>query len=135
MRVVIDFIPHNEQRYPTLGDWEKKEVDGQEVMLIRISKLGVRESEIAIAVHELIEALLCDHDEITSKEVDDWDFAFVEGQRKGEIGKDEEPGDHPKAPYHLQHVIAQRIENELVHSVGMTHRQHNLVCAKVEQVG
>jgi hypothetical protein len=60
--------------------------------------------EALVAVHELIEALLCRVDGVTEDEVDHFDFNF-----KG----DAEPGDDPNAPYYEQHQRASGYERLL----------------------
>jgi hypothetical protein len=122
VQLELDFIPHQEQRYETLGDWVHTP-DGAKFTL-HISQMRNRYSEIAVALHEMVEALLCDLEQIGAKEVDEWDFKFLERHPKNE------PGDDPLAPYHLQHKIATRVEQAFVMAVGMTWLEHELNCAQ-----
>jgi hypothetical protein len=132
MRIVIDFIPHQAQRYDTLGDWFIDTSPTKEQFLhINVSQLGQEMSELAIAVHEIVEAVICLQDGITDEMVDQFDFAFDAGQKAGQIWPNEEPGDSPDAPYYEQHQLATRIEREVVASVGMSWREHEQNCAKV----
>jgi hypothetical protein len=95
--ISIEFIPHSQQRYNTEGDWY---MDGEN-LIIKVSNEGSGFQQKIIAVHELVEAILCRYAGITDKDVDEWDFKF-----KGEG----EPGDDPKCPYRHQHKIATIIE-------------------------
>lgn len=99
----IETIPHEQQRYTTVGDWFY-EPDG--TLVIRVSKLSDNKREFLIALHELIEVKLCEAAGITQVEVDYFDmveFSYAEHP-------DEEPGDNPHAPYRRQHCIATGVE-------------------------
>src|SRR6185437_14162711 len=100
MRIVIETIPHEQQRYPTVGDWTY-EPDG--TLLIRISKLSDERREALIAVHELVEVLLCKQDGVTQEAVDSFDKEFEANRPPDNV---DEPGDDLRAPYARQHCIA-----------------------------
>lgn len=112
-------IPHNDQRYDTCGDWTW---DGDD-LTIRVSILPEPKYEILIVVHELIEAVLCTRAGITQAQVDEFDMMF-DGPG--------EPGDHPYAPYHTQHVFATRIENLLCEALGLNWDAYNTVVDGLE---
>ena len=101
MNILIQDIPHYQQRYPTTGDWQ---TTVQDSINISVSSLSDSRYEKLVAVHELIEALLCMHDGVTAKEVDDFDIAHLEL---------DEPGDHVDSPYRTQHARASTIEKQL----------------------
>jgi hypothetical protein len=104
MRILIETIPHELQRYPTAGDWYyETDGDGVEVLRIRVSALSDWKREALVQVHELYEALLCRAAGVTQKMVDDFDLDFVRKQKEGLIPKDLEPGDSETAPYKTQH--------------------------------
>lgn len=68
-----------------------------------------------IAVHELIEVLLCKAAGVTQEDVDKFDLNFEKKRKKGD---DSEPGDDPKAPYYKQHKFATKIERLLCKELG-----------------
>lgn len=103
MKIIIDTIPHSKQPYPTVGDWRFK--DG--VLLINVSDLGDWRYEALVAVHELVEVLLCKEAGVTTKEVDRFDIAF---EKRRKPGNEDEPGDDNKAPYRRQHCFATAVE-------------------------
>jgi hypothetical protein len=107
MNITIQTIPHDQQRYPTVGDWVW--VDDNNLQ-IRVSHLGDRRYEALVAVHELVEALLCREHGITTEAADAFDKAF-EG--------DGEPGAAADCPYHLEHFHATVIEMTLARSLGV----------------
>jgi hypothetical protein len=63
-----------------------------------------------IAVHELIEAILCKKAGISSENVTAFDLAH---EALG-LSQKEEPGDNPYAPYQKQHQFANLVEAMLV---------------------
>lgn len=107
MRIVIETIPHCDHRYPTVGDWFYTP-DG--TLHIKVSQLSDWRREALIAVHELVEVLLCKHDGISTEQVDAFDKKF-EAERLPDDNS--EPGDESDAPYRKQHCIATGIERVL----------------------
>jgi hypothetical protein len=108
VRIVIDSIAQSEQRYATCGDWITSPHSPS--LAIRVSRLEDKREMWLVAVHELVEALLCEHAGVTSDQVDAFDLKF-EG--------DGEPGDDPAAPYHSQHATATAIERILAEQLGV----------------
>lgn len=113
MNVRIDVVPHSSQRYPSVGDWQK--IDG--VLYIRISDMKNWRYEMLVAVHELVEVLMCWHDGVTEKSVDRFDIAFEKARKPG---NHDEPGDDPHAPYSRQHGVATGIERILAVFLGVS---------------
>lgn len=111
MRIIIETIPHLEQRYETVGDWYY-EPDG--TLVIRVSQLSDWRREMLVAVHELVEVLQCKHDGVTQEVVDKFDKEF-EAHRHPD--NEDEPGDEPTAPYVRQHCLATGIERTLAASL------------------
>lgn len=107
MKIIIETIPHDQHRYTTVGDWFY-EPDG--TLRIKVSQLSDWRREALIAVHELVEVLLCRHDGVTTEDVDAFDKAFEHAR---EPGNEDEPGDSPAAPYVNQHCVATGIERIL----------------------
>ena len=104
MNVVIHTIPHNQQRYPTVGDWTW-EPNGD--LVIKVSDLGDWRYTMLVALHELVEVLKCKHDGVSQKSVDDFDIVYEKNRQNGD---DSEPGDSVGAPYMKQHCLATGIE-------------------------
>jgi hypothetical protein len=114
MKIIIETIPHDQQRYNTCGDWKWTAVDE---LTIKISAFpgGMKSSkylyETLVAVHELVEAISCDARGIGEHQVDafDNDEHWIDEADQLEI----EIGDHPEAPYKEQHCFATGIERML----------------------
>lgn len=117
LNISIRTIPHNEQRYPTVGDWQR--IDG--VIYIRVSKLPNWRYEFLVALHELIEVMLCWNDGVTEKSVDRFDIRFEKKRKKG---NEDEPGDDPRAPYVRQHCIATGVERIIAALLGVKWKKY-----------
>lgn len=107
MNITIKTIPHNEQRYPTCGDWWDDEQGNLE---IRVSDMGNPDYEALVALHELVEVLQCRKRGITTAQVDVFDKQFEKDREAGLRGPEDEPGDDPQAPYRREHFFATNIE-------------------------
>lgn len=107
-RIEIESIPLDSQRYDTLGDWF---YDSNDTLQIKVSHED-GDCAFLIAIHELVEAYLCQHRGITQRAVDDFDLTFSpEG--------DEEPGDSAISPYRREHRFAMIIEHLMAHELGI----------------
>ena len=115
MRITIEIIRHEDQRYPTCGDWLWP---NEHNLLIRVSDMGDWRKEAAVAVHELVEAILCKADGVAEDAVDAFDMS-AEGKMC------EEPGDSPHAPYHRQHCFATGIERILIAALGVSWAEYD----------
>jgi hypothetical protein len=109
INIAIRTIPHHEQRYDTVGDWQYNSSFGH--LTIYISDLNNWRYELLVGVHELVEALLCSHANISQEIVDKFDLNYT---------GDNEPGDDPHAPYTGPHCIATGIERILAAVMGVT---------------
>lgn len=103
MKITIEVIPHNQQRYNTPGDWQYDTAQTGRDISIKVSSCENPYHELLLMIHELVEAWLCQRQGITSESVDQFDMKF-----SGRI----EPGDLPEASYHHQHALASAIEED-----------------------
>jgi hypothetical protein len=118
MKITIETIPHEQQRYPTIGDWV---FDGKGDLTIRVSALGDWRYEALIAVHELVEVLLCKHQGVSQEAVDQFDLEF---ERKRTEDDTAEPGDALEAPYRKQHCFATGVERLLASELGVGWKEY-----------
>lgn len=133
MKIVIETIPHDKQRYSTAGDWFYKTEPvyenlpsgdtgpTQRVLYIKVSKLSDPRREALISVHELVEVLLCQHDGVTQESVDAFDRDFEAARIEGNV---DEPGDDPRAPYMKQHSIATAVERLMAAELGVNWKEY-----------
>lgn len=118
--IYIQFIPHNHQRYDTLGDWF---YDPQGCIQVRVSndKGHSSEEQFLIALHELIELKLCQARGITQAQVDAFDMnVWPQLIQVGEANENAEPGDYISAPYCREHRFAMMIEHLVAHELKLT---------------
>jgi hypothetical protein len=113
--VNIAAIPHKDQRYDTCGDWYYGYLPLDETLVINVSSELSRHEMLLVAIHELIEAFLCECAGITEQQVDAFDHGFEQMR----VSADGEPGDQITAPYYHQHQIATEIERILAAEVGV----------------
>lgn len=110
--IVINIIPHKEHRYiGTCGDWFR---DENKTLVVNVSDMGDKRYAMCVAIHEIVEALLCEHDGVKEEDVTRFDMEF-EASRTN----DDEPGDNQKSPYARQHCIATAVERLLCAELGL----------------
>jgi len=116
VKIIIETIPHASQPYPTVGDWRRDE-DG--TLHINVSEeIGGKYASL-VALHELIEVLLCEDRGITCEEVDAFDKSFEAARDTGTEPEDAEPGDSPFAPYRKEHFFATSLERLMAAELGV----------------
>lgn len=108
--VTIEVIPHKDQRYPTVGDWQWDE-NGN--LKISVSDMDNWKYEMLVALHEMVEVLLCKDRGIRQVDVDRFDVQFEREREEGMQSADAEPGDSPDAPYRKEHFFATNLERLL----------------------
>lgn len=118
LRVVIEEIPHVEQRYNTCGDWF---VTADGTWHIRVSNTGKWQHAALVAVHELVEMILCRQRDISETDVTQFDLDFEAARPEGNM---DEPGDDPSAPYQKEHQFATTVELLLATELGVKWRDY-----------
>lgn len=114
-RIVVQIAER--QRYPTPGDWIPL---GRHGLRVLVSPMSDTRFENLIAVHEIVEGLLCRHAKIDDEDVVAFDQTFERCRKdrtKMPCGciplHDEEAGNHEHAPYAEQHERAAKVEEML----------------------
>jgi hypothetical protein len=116
---VIETIPHDQQRYDTVGDWY---LGADATWHIKVSAMDDWRHEALVAIHELAEMAMCLQDGVSQSVVDDFDKAFEEHRPAGSTA---EPGDCVDAPYAVQHGIASGIERAVATVLGVDWNVYN----------
>ena len=110
-KIVMEVIPHLNQRYDTLGDyWE----DADGTWNFRVSDMGDWRYNFSVLLHEFVEYALMKHKGITEQAVLDFDLAV-----KPDSAYADDPGFDPAAPYHDEHVYADCMERLIAPHLGM----------------
>jgi hypothetical protein len=120
--VVIKVIDPENQRYPTCGDYFYEA--HTDTLTIWINKMADWRSELAVAIHELLEAVKCQDDGIALTAIDLFDFQFEKERDEGKHTFADEPGDDPRAPYALAHLAATRVEKEVCAQLQLPWEKH-----------
>ena len=119
----IKTIPHHFQQYDTVGNyWRDVNGCGAELLEIRVSHMRDRRHEFLVALHELIEAFLCDWRRISFAKITRFDIEY-EGQRRK--GEPTEPGASTRAPYRREHQFAERVERIVARELEVDWPQYN----------
>jgi hypothetical protein len=113
-KIIIDVIDHIGQRYDTVGDWFFMNDRELHIKASRIPNDPDNEKSLAIAIHELVEALLCRAHGVSQKEVDNFDLKWT--PHKDSLN---ELGDDPDSPYHLEHGYATSVERLIIAAMGL----------------
>jgi hypothetical protein len=110
MNISIKVIPHRDQRYETPGDWFYDK-DGN--IEIRVSDTGDWRTDALMAVHELVEVLICKHRGVSMEAVDAFDIQYEKDRKDGKHSQSDEAGDDIEAPYRREHCLATSVERLL----------------------
>ena len=119
MKIQLRTIPHSEQRYETVGDWENLP-EGS--LRISVSDMGNDDYAFLVAIHELVEVWLCNRRGITDEAVSAFDIEYEKNRPEGD---ESEPGDHPGAPYRKEHFFATNIERMIALELGVDWAQYD----------
>jgi hypothetical protein len=111
MKISVVLIPHVEQRYPTCGDWTYD----KEGLKVSVSDCSDPRVDACIAVHEIVEALICKFKGVTQQMVDRFDMEYEEERKMGRVNG--EPGDDRDAPYYSAHQVATAVERLLAREI------------------
>lgn len=112
--IIVKVIPHNQQRYETVGDWFYN--PDNKTLWIFVSQMNDWRYEYLVAQHEQIEAALCIQRGIDEKATTAFDIKFEQNRQEGNT---DEPGDDPKAPYRAEHFFATTIERLIAAELGV----------------
>lgn len=101
-QIDIQVIPIHEMRYKTVGDYWWNE--DKTILAIRVADSGNTIYNESVALHELVEALLCEHRGISEESISSFDIEFEK------LNTGREAGFEPDAPYTKEHYFATAIE-------------------------
>lgn len=124
MNIIIKSIPHKQHRYPTCGDWWFEEG----TLHIRVSEELPKKCQELVVLHELAEVLMCQANGVSQESVDHFDMNFEANRHPDD---ESEPGDHPDAPYNVQHRLATAIETIAAAQMGVNWLEHEKEIGKL----
>lgn len=121
MRLPRITIQQGSPRNSQCGDWAEDEYGD---IYITISPMA-RDSYVAVAIHEIIEKLLCDRARVEDGAVTKFDYKFERERAMGLQYEDAEAGDDHRAPYREQHQAATFVERAVCGALGLTWEEHS----------
>jgi hypothetical protein len=130
--IIVEVIPHRWREYDTIGNWSFAP-DG--MLVVFVSDTGSRASNEAIAVHEVVEALLCRFHKVSEESVTNFDLKFEKERAEGKHSLDDEPGCDPRAPYRDWHLVAERFEREFLIQACVMWSKHSENCERIYKNG
>ena len=119
--IVIKVIPHEKQKYPTVGNYWKEKRRIQ----FRISNMWDWKFHMLVFIHEFVEWVLVEEHGINIKDIDKFDIRFEKRRELGLEKEEAEPGDDKKSPYYKEHQIATKFEKLLAKKLGVSWEQYN----------
>ena len=121
MQIVIKSVPQNKIRADQSGDWW---VSVGNQYTIHVLDTMLPESQLAVAIHELVEAYLCWKHGVTDGDVCAFDEHYEAERKEGKHKEDDEPGDDPRSPYRKEHAAATHVERAVCHAFELSWQQH-----------
>jgi hypothetical protein len=112
MQIKMMTLPHEAQRYPTVGDYFK--VGATDV--ITVSQMYNHDYEFLVGLHELIEMYLTQKRGIAEEDISAFDIEYERNRKEGDVS---EPGNDPKAPYFTEQQFATKIERMVADELGV----------------
>ena len=114
LRMHIETIPHESQRYPTVGDYW---LDENGIEQIRVSEMMDWRYEVLVAVHEIVEMALTRNRNIAEEAITEFDVKFEQDKERQLVTG--EAGDNVNAPYRKEHFFATNLERLFAAELGV----------------
>lgn len=129
MKIEIEVIDHNDQRYETCGDWWR---DENGTLQVRVSRMSDPRYSRLIAIHELVEVLL----ELTKRDPN-WGANALQGlvaetdafdrdyeAKRAKDDNESEPGCETNCPVYQGHMVASATENLAAMVLGVNYNSY-----------
>ncbi len=127
MKVLIETIPHGTHRYDTTGDywWVRDKSDPliTTMLVVKVSEMPDERMSFLVALHEMVEAYLCEQRGIAEPDITAWDKAVPDDSPYAD-----DPGHDPAAPYHKEHVFAECVERLVARELGVNWPEYEAAC-------
>ena len=117
-KIIIKPVAPENQRFFECGDWFYDAED--DTLTIFVSRMADYRSELAVAVHEAVEAVMCLAADIPQTEIDYFDHNFYKTHDDATL----EAGNDKAAPYFNMHVAATSVEREVCLQTWLDWKKH-----------
>jgi hypothetical protein len=124
LRILIEIIPHSEQRLGVPGDWFWE----GDTLHVKISDVEDWRYEFLYARHEMDEAVLCRNVGITTEEVDAHCLEY-----KDKPGNPDSFSGYPGASYQTQHNDALAMEWIMSRALGISWQDYDAAFEKLKE--
>lgn len=122
MRCIISTVPKEFVRASQVGDWDY----GPDTIISSVSlEITDPDAQLAIGIHELVEAYLCRRHGITDADVVKFDLQYEQERKEGKHDELAEPGDAEDAPYRQEHMAATHVERAVCAALGLDWEKHS----------
>lgn len=127
MVILIRSVPQAMIRCDQVGDWDynpklENVLYGHNgVIVVSVLDTISPEAQLAVAIHELIEAWQCRKAGITDETVCAFDQQYEAERKEGKHSETDEPGDDPRSPYREQHADATFVERAVCHVLNVNY--------------
>lgn len=121
--ITIRTVPHSEVRCDQCGDWHINNDGSIEILVSDLN--GNWKSELAVAIHELIECALCKETGVTDTDVTGFDLQFESERSFGRQTLRAEAGDDERSPYRVPHQSATFVERAAASVLGLDWEKHD----------
>jgi hypothetical protein len=119
--ITIELIDHKAQDYDTAGNYK---AISKHCWYVTISRMQDWRYSILVLIHEIIEMALTFHHDIKWEDIDAFDISNSEM---------EDPGACPKAPYHKEHMSAEKIERCMAFLLGVNWPEYEAALRKLRR--
>lgn len=126
LNTYIVTIPHNQHRYPTVGDYY---IDDVGILRIFVSDMKNEKYEFLVAIHEQIEEFLTRLRGVKEEDITEFDKKFEKDRKDGDFS---EPGNDPKAPYFKEHQFATIIEKFIALELGVNWEKYDETVCRLD---
>lgn len=136
-RIFIKEIPHESNKWATLGDWwfgdEQRNINQDGDLYITISQMPMWKYFWPILAHEIIEIAWCLTHGVTSQECEDYDAMWEDELNRGLHKPEEEAGFDKRSPYRGGHIWGARFERLVCWILGINWKKYCRDCEEIFQ--
>ena len=129
MMIQVRSTPQAHIRADQVGDWWFTRLS----IVVHVLETMSPESQLAVAIHELVEAYLCREHGVSDKAVVAFDEQYEKERKEGKHSSADEPGDDPAAPYREEHRAATMVEKAVCEALGLSWQEHEQWLQELEE--
>jgi 5-methylcytosine-specific restriction endonuclease McrA len=122
VKYVMKVIPHHWQDYPTVGNYFH--IKGGTIVIFCSDMKNDKYHQLIFA-HEMFEVALVIARKIKIKDIDKFDMQFEKDREIGLHSPEDEPGHNRRAPYHKEHVFAEKMERAFAKALGVNWKAYD----------